>query len=395
MKKFRAWVFMMWRPILAFLTIAVIVGCVLGFNIGSLTPGASLSEQQYVSSLTSGKLLLKDPTYIVHKIPMYALFKLNIHSLALYRAVSAAFATLAVVSCFFILREWYTDRVALLGSWLFLSSAWVLHVGRLATPEASFLLMMPLLWTAVWLYNTTLRKSALLLLSLFSALAFYIPGFGWLLVVAGIWKYKHLLKETKQVPWWFITICVLIILATLAPLAWASAKDSGVLLSAFGLPHQLPQLRTILNNLIDIPVSLVLLGPSDAVKWLGRLPILDAFSTAMLILGIYSIRYHFRLTRIQLLTGSTIILIALISLGGAVTITSLIPVVYILIAAGVAFMLQQWLTVFPRNPVARTVATSLMSVAILFVSFYHINHYFIAWPQTPATKAAFNKSLLK
>jgi len=386
---------MMWRPILVFLAVAAVVGFILGFKLGSLTPGASAPEQQYVSSLTSGKLLLKDPVYIVHKLPMYMLYKLNIHSLAAFRAVSAVFATLAVVSCFFILREWYTDRVALLGSWLFLSSAWILHIGRLATPEASFLLMMPLLWIAVWLYNTTLRKSALLLLSFGSALAFYIPGFGWLLLTVGIWKRRLLWKELKHVPWWFISLCVLIIITTLIPLILASIHDRDILLRATGLPDRLPHIKNIAENLLNIPGYLFYKGPEDAIKWLGRLPLLDAFSAAMFILGVYSMRYHFKLTRIQLLAGSSIILALLIAIGGSVTITAVIPVVYILAAGGVAFMLQQWLVVFPRNPVARTIATTLMSISILFVSFYHVNHYFIAWPQTPATKAVFDQSLLK
>lgn len=386
---------MMWRPILIFLSVALIVGCILGFRLGGLTKGVSAPEQSYVASITSGKEILKHPVYAVHKLPVYVLFKLDVNRVAAYRAVSALFASLAVVSCFFILREWYTNRIAVLGSWLFLSSAWILHTGRLATPEASYLLLMPLLWAAVWLYNTTLRKTALLLLSFLCAASFYIPGFGWLLVITAIWQHKRIWDELKQVPWWFRVLCGFVIVVGLVPLLWAGIGSQRELLLAAGLPNNVPNLKTLAENLVHIPEYLFVRGPGDAVRWLGRLPVLDLFSGTMLLLGLYSMRYHLKLIRMQLLVGSTAFLALLITLGGPLTVTVLMPAVYILIAGGVAFMLQQWFTVFPRNPIARTIATTLISVSILLVSFYHINHYFIAWPQTPATKAAFKQSLLK
>ncbi len=378
-----------------FLGVSLVVGFTLGFHLGSLTKLASAPEQSYVASISSGRELAKHPAYIVHKLPVYVLFKLHVHHLAAYRAISAVFASLAVVSCFFVLREWYTTRVAILTSWLFLSSAWVLHIGRLATPESSFLLLAPLLWAAVWLYNTTLRKCALLLLSFLCAASFYIPGFGWLLLVMALWQRARIWDELKAVPWWFRAICGLVIVAGLVPLVWAGINSPRELLLAAGLPEHVPQPITLAANFISIPEQLVLRGPADPVRWLGRLPLLDIFSSCMLLLGLYSLRYHLKLIRIQLLAVSSLLFALLITLGGPATITLLMPAVYVLIAGGVAFMLQQWFAVFPRNPIARTIATSLISISILLVSYYHISQYFIAWPQTPATKAAFSQTLVK
>ncbi len=393
-KKIKAWAIMMWRPILIFIGVALVVSTVFGFHLGSLTNGASSEEVKYVSSIKSGKELLSNPVYSVHKIPVYILFKLNVDSIAAYRAISAAFASLAVVSCFFILREWYTNRIALLGSWLFLTSAWILHAGRLATPEASFLLLMPLLWATVWMYYTTLHKTALLLLSFLYAASFYVPGFGWLLVITAFWQHKRIWQELKNVPWWFRVLCGLVIFAGIVPLVLAGVQAPKELLLAAGLPDTVTNLKMLLDNFFNIPEWLFLSGPNDPVHWLGRLPLLDVFSTTMLVLGIYSIRYHLEFIRVQLLVGSSMLLTLLITLGGPVTITVLMPAIYILIAGGVAFLLQQWFTVFPRNPIAKTIATTMMSVSILLVSYYHISHYFIAWPQSPATKAAFSDKIV-
>lgn len=395
MKKYKAWLVIMWRPILAFTAVTLVVGCILGFRLGSLIGGVSAQEQSYISSNKSFKNIVDHPIYAAHKLPTYALNKLNMSNPAYFRAVSVIFATMAVASCFFVLREWYSDRIAVLGTWLFLVSAWTLHISRLATPEASFLLLMPLLWASVWLYNTTLRKTALLLLSLLAALSFYVPGFGWLIIATAIWRRKSLWSELKQVPVWFRLLCGLVIITCLTPLVRAGVLDSSELLLASGLPAQLPTIRMLGENLLAIPTQLFAKGPLDPVRWLGRLPLLDLFSAVMLVLGIYSARFHVTLIRMQILAASSLLLAVLITSGGPMTITALIPAVYFVIAAGMAFMLQQWFVVFPRNPIARSIGTSLLSVSVLLVSFYHISHYFIAWPGAPATRASFTHTLVK
>lgn len=395
MKQFKSWVVIMWRPVLGFMAVALVVGCILGFRLGDLSGGTSLSEKNYIASVSSPKQVLAEPEYIVHKLPVLALAKLNVKQVVAYRAVSAMLAALAVISCFFILREWYSVRIAILGTWLFLTSALVLHIGRLATPEATFLLFMPLLWTALWLYNTTLRKSAVLLLSIFTVICFYIPGLVWLLFIAAVWRRKSLFRELTAVPVWFRIVCLFIVIILLAPLGWAIFHTPREMLLVLGLPAQVPSISDLTQNLLSVPAQLFWQGPDDPVRWLGRLPILDVFSTVMFVLGIYSLRFYLKLVKVRLLLVCSVLLIILISLGGPVTITALIPIVYLVLSGGIAFLLRQWLVVFPRNPVARTLATTSMSLVVLVVSYYHISHYFIAWPGTPATKAAFSHSLVK
>ncbi len=386
---------MMWKPISVFVLVSVVVCGVLGFRIGALTKAASLPEKEYIASVDSAKKIARNPVLVVHKLPTYVLFKLGAKRVTLYRLVSAAFTALAVVSCFFILREWFSDRIALLGTGLFLSSAWVLHIGRLATPEASYFLILPLTWAAIWLYATTLRKTALIVLSLLSGLSFYIPGFGLLLIAVAIWQRKRIWVELKQVPVWFRIACAAGILLLLLPLILASIRQPDILLLAAGLPSNMPAIANIGRQAVAVPEYLLVRGPHDAVRWLGRLPLLDAFSSVMLLLGIYNLRFTWRLVRSQLLFAGAIYFGLLVSLGGPMTITILIPIVYVLIAAGITFLLQQWYGVFPRNPIARGIASTLVVFVVLLTSAYHLTHYFVAWPGAPETKAHFTYSLLK
>jgi len=208
-----------------------------------------------------------------------------------------------------------------------------------------------------------------------------------------IWQHKIIIKELKQVPWWFNTCAGLFVIILLAPLGYAVFHDTNQLLAVAGLPSTVPTINNMIHNFLNIPTGVLLKGPNSPSQWLGRLPYLDIASTAMLVLGVYSLRYHLLLIRAQLLVGCSLLFIILITLGGSVTSLALLPVIYLLIAGGLAFMLQQWFTVFPNNPVARTIATTLVSVLVLLISYYNISHYFIAWPQTPATRQAFGLQL--
>ncbi len=379
----------MWRPFLLCFGVLLVVGFVFGFRLGSLTHGVSAPEQSYVMSIYSGKALLNNPLYLAHKVPIYILFKLGVHAVGAYRAVSALFAISAVVSCFFILREWYSLRVAILGTWLFMSSAWVLHIGRLATPEASFFLVLPLLWAAIWLYFTTLHKTALIVLSVLLGLCLYLPGMVWFFLVLAIWQRKAIWREVKRVPIWYRIGASLVLVLILLPLLLAVIRSADVAIAALGLPSHPPTIKQLGQNAWNLPVSLFWRGPADPVRWLRPVPVLDAFSGVMLLLGLYSLRYHVTLIRTQVLLVVIGIASVLIVLGGPVTLSALVPILYLFIAAGIAFFLQQWFTVFPRNPLARGIATTFVSITVLLVSYYHINHYFIAWPQTPATRTAF------
>jgi len=54
-------------------------------------------------------------------------------------------------------------------------------------------------------------------------------------------------------------------------------------------------------------------------------------------------------------------------------------------------MLQQWFTVFPRNPFARSAGAILMTIVVLLAAYNGFSQYFIAWPNTPETKAVFTE----
>lgn len=394
MRKQIKWVKERWALLAGSLAITVLLTFVLGFGLGSLTKGVSSKEANYILGRDSGAKIARNPTYFPHKVPTYVLGKLKVSRIGAYRAVSAGFAAFAALSIYFILKRWYSLRVAILGAWLFVTSSWVLHFGRLASPEAVFLLLLPFIAAVVWMTTTNRHGLGMIVLSALVASSFYIPGFLWLAVALLVWQRKALFQIVKEQTGLVQAACGILVMTGILPLLLASIVSPANLLLAAGLPAELPSAIQVIRNAANIPYQLFLQGPNDPAVWLGKLPLLDTFSAVMLLLGVYSLRYNVQGVKTQVLGASALVLGILVALGG-LPMAALLPVVFMFIGAGVAFMLQQWFTVFPRNPIARGIGTTLMSIAVLLVSFHHINHYFIAWPQTPATRQVFNQSLVK
>jgi biotin transporter BioY len=112
----------------------------------------------------------------------------------------------------------------------------------------------------------------------------------------------------------------------------------------------------------------------------------------MCFLGGFVYFKYRRPIRTQLLVVIVLVGTVLVGLGGAVSLSIVVPFVYILAAAGIGLLLDRWYTVFPRNPIAQSVGIGLVSLTVLASCWYGYRHYFVAWPAAAATQAAFSVS---
>lgn len=87
------------------------------------------------------------------------------------------------------------------------------------------------------------------------------------------------------------------------------------------------------------------------------------------------------------------VLFILSGLGAGIDAIYIAPFLYIIAAAGIALLLQQWFTVFPKNPFARSVGVVLISICISASVAYNLHRYFIAWPHTPEVIREFQQPL--
>ena len=119
---------------------------------------------------------------------------------------------------------------------------------------------------------------------------------------------------------------------------------------------------------------------------------MDLFSGAMFAVGVYNYYLRFAMTRTKFLLWLSGVLAILIALFSLPTIT-LIPIVFVVVIAGITLLLQQWFTVFPFNPIARYVGLGLVIIATGLSCWFQLNRYFIAWRYNPTTQAVYQLKL--
>ncbi len=395
MKQFFRLVSNYWRSAITIgLGLTFVIG-LLWFKLGELPGGISSTEaiareHMMNKDVTFGSIL-DNPLYLPYSVALFVFQQFNVTTLGALRSISAFVGLGTVIAFYLLLRQWHTSRMATLGTVLFTTSSWFLHTARYGSTDILFAILIIFVFAGVWLQHSRYRATLLSLLLFCTSMTLYIPGMIWFVALGAVWQHKRILKEFHKVPTWFIVTWLTLGTIFVTPLVWSLIQDPGLIRPLLGLPQTLPSLATIARGLGTLPIQLLARGPNDPAIWLGRLPLLDLFSSVMLIIGLYWYMQRLRLDRTIFMIAVAIIGSLLLAIKGPVNMVFFLPFVYMIITAGMTFMLQQWFTVFPRNPLARNIGTILLSLAVIVTAYYHVTHYFIAWPNTPETQAAYQQ----
>jgi hypothetical protein len=391
MKKIQHTLMAHWRPLVIFISALIALGFTYTFRLSSLTHGL-LSSNEVRSHIASRSLhnILKDPLNAPYKLVDYVFLRLQPNSAAYSRITSVLFAMLACMLFGIIVYRWHGKRATILTTALFGTSGWLLHVGRLGTGDILFVLIpLTLILLASWANNTERHGLALLYMTFVAGLAFYTPGAIWFLLVGSFLIRKAIITHLRHARIWEKSVCILITLILAGLLGYAIYRDIHILRTWLFIPATIPAPLTILKQWLDTVIYLVFRGPSSASMWLGRSPILDSFTGVMAVIGTYFYITHHKNLRTRVLLSFTVLGSILVAFNGIQAIGYIIPIVYLLAGTGITYMLHTWLTVFPRNPVARTTGIVLLSAIVALAIGYHLTSYFVAWRYDPATVQAY------
>ncbi len=398
MRKYRPPVIDIVRPFLGAIVGIVVLTLLFGFRLDSVGPGVNLAESDTVlivqsRSLSARDILLQDPLYLPHKVGLYALEKLGLTSLGALRSVGASFAIIATISMYLILKHWHTRRIAIMGSILFATSSWLLHSSRLAVPEVSYLLLPVLIFLGTKLEQGKRPFVTLSVAILVSVVLLYVPGLVWLIIPAFLWQRKRLFERLSGVNRVASGLVLLLALVLIMPLIYTLVLGRVSWQLWLGYNGNFTSVIDILQNLAQLPVRILLRNEANPLITVGQLPFLDIATSILVLLGGYWYFFQRKLDRARLMVGGLLITMVLIAVNGPMLSALMLPFVYLLATAGLTLMLQQWFTVFPRNPLARGIALVLVSLVIGLIGFYHLNRYFVAWPNSPETKATFRTDI--
>jgi hypothetical protein len=314
------------------------------------------------------------------------------HQTWIFRLTSVIYAAVAISALVYILRRWYGPRTALFGFAILVCSAMFLHVGRLATPDIIFFAAIPLMLASnLLLYDYPERKTRLYLWVAVQLLALAVPGMIWFVLLNVVHQRSDLRQSLNGLKGWLpisalVALSVVLIVPLASGLLLGQAKVQS--LSLIGAPQTMPSISQLGKQASEAFVTISVRGNLPNDIWLNHLPVLDALLTVMLILGVNFYGKHLKAPRTILIAEYLLLAFILISVGPA-SFSLIAPIIYLIVAGGLAYLLHLWLKVFPRNPLARSLGIGLLIVAVVFSCGYSLRQYFVAWPHHPEAVQAF------
>lgn len=361
------------------------------YKLGSLTPGLSLAELKTLNTPVGLNALFSDPLYFpLDFIRSVFFFTVSDFGGFIGRAPNALFGLFAIVSFSYIIWRWHGRRTALFATALFATSAWVLHVSRLASFDVLYLCSIPVLLATGILLQKHGNKALVFYATLIAWLTLlYVPGMVWLVALTVYWQRDVLIEGLgyRKALWQrILSICIV---GISLPLLLINLFRPGQLVLWLGAPNYWEAPLVVLKQFGAVILHLFIRGPEDSDIWLGRLPIFDIFTLAMCVVGIYFYARHIKAYRTRMLLSYGVVGWLLVGLSGPVGLSLLIPLVYVFVAAGIAYLLREWLQVFPLNPFARGLGITLISIVVLMSCLYNLRSYFVAWPHNETTKSHF------
>lgn len=366
----------------------------LSYRLFSLTQHA-YSPGEVASHLQaqSWHNLYNDPVNIPYNIIVWLGATLGHHSFALNRVVAACFALGAVAVFFYIVRSWMSTRVAFLATILFICANGFLHTARLGTPAVLqlgilFFFALPILIHNVspgWRRRTVYGASAIF------AMLLYIPGMLWQLLLTVGMRRKRFVRIWKALTALQKSLLSLAILVVVTPLVWAGVRNWHVFTELLGLPATLPSLEQIFENAQTLASTLVFHSGFSPEYVTHGGALLTIAELILLALGVYAQVKPPRHKTNYYLIGATIISLVLILISGSAFLPALVPLLYLYVAGGIYYFLNEWLTVFPRNKFARFSGIAVIVLVVGFVTLYHIRSYFVAWPNSEYTKTVYTE----
>jgi hypothetical protein len=365
----------------------------MGFNLNGVVDGQNIYESHTLKYLESAPRPWYTPVNAPFLLPAYLVGKLIGNMLLGARVISFAYCLLSALCIFLLAKMWFNVRIATVVLLLFASSSWLLILSHSAT-FYSLLVASPLLLltSLAWFFRTKKHRFiSFLVFSIFLAFSLYVPYMFWVaLFVMAVLIFKER-KKLLLLKRWQIILPATVFLILLTPLFYATMHYPGLIKMLIGVPIEWPSIPQYFINLFSLYGGLFLQSKPLPELTLGKLPLLDIFSSAMLVLGIYYFisRWPNRRSVLILCCLAFLPLILALDTHFQMYLALLIPFIYLTVIVGFIELINQWVAYFPRNPLAKNIGIALVVLSISMISFYHLQRFYVAWPNSPQTKSVY------
>lgn len=381
-----------WRHIIIGLGIALIGYFVVFHGVMTMLPDYSPQEITAQASSSSLRAIWDQPLNALYKILVWVPFKLGHHSVVVTRLVAGTIALACATLFYFIVYSLFSHRIAILTTILFVTSSGFLHASHVGAPFILQLFGVLALLALIPAYILIRGKvMPVYLVAVAAALLLYIPGLLWFILLGAIVLNKRILQAFRAVSIKHQIFVCSIVLLLLLPLILAYFRQPSLVLASLGLPDSIPSLSEILNRAKSFAKSLFWAGKGPAEIMLVGAPLLNLIEFSLLFIGVCVQFKKPRLKSNFFVLGATLFIALLIIVGGVLNYMTLTPLLYLLMAGGLFYLLTQWHKVFPVNPIAHIVGTALTVGLVATSALFHIHAFYTAWPHSNPTRATFSQ----
>ncbi len=253
-----------------------------------------------------------------------------------------------------MVRRWFRMNVAIITSFIFITSAAFLTLARTGTPMimTTFWLSIILLAITNILHPESKSKVWVAVLLFAVPLSLYTPLMIYPLLsiaIAGI-LHPHVRFVARRQPIWHYAAATAIVIGLMTPLAISVQRYPTELFELAGIPAQWPSTATLGYNLKVIVKSIF--NIASAVVGTIPQPIFGAASLIIIALGFFKTVADRFSARSYMLLIWTAFVIPLVIVNPDKLLICLVPA-YLFMAIGVETLIREWYKLFPLNPYAR------------------------------------------
>jgi hypothetical protein len=377
-----------------YIYILIITGLIFFYKLAAIPNGRSIQENNAVHDLANHTFtlhyLIHNPTLIPSKLYYVLLNYLNMRSIFDIRLEGILISFVTIFIFYFLLKSLTTKFIAFITVLILASSPWFLQLIRNSSSSAIIVFSaVYFIYLSILLLRSK-RYNILLYLSLLSiALLLYVPGVIWLVLcfwfIDGKLFINVFSKASNLSKIMSIVISGLFVLPNVVGL-FLKPKLALDLLAI----HRIP-LNSIISSILDFPKYLFYENTTSTIYRVGNLPLVSLSVTILIIFGLILL-YKNRQTFITRFTVATILISwVLFVISGFHYLFMLLPLLSMTLGLGIFYLYNNWLKVFPKNPFAKIILYSLLSILAISIIYYQFNQYFVVWGHTSHILAVYKQ----
>jgi len=357
----------------------------------SRIPGqAAEAEHSLAQSAQSLGSIYDSPINAPYKL-LVLISTLISSSILAVRSISLVVFFGVIVAVFYTLQHWHSKNAAILATIAFGTNSVVLAVGRLGTPLVTvfgwFIFTAMLLWQVHGNSNKLVPSAVILGV----ATLLYVPGAPWFFLIFLFFYWDRFKKAFLHVKKTGVLFGALIGLLIITPLLLGFVRDPSTIRDWLMLSESI-ELSSVYRSILEVPSAFVYKLPRDALLNIGTLPVFDLASGFLFLIGLNAYRKKISLDRTRLMIVMALIAVLVGAFGQTITaIVLLLPFAFSMIAAGIEFLLDEWNSVFPKNPFAQSFGVVVIAVVVLFGAYYQLTRFLVVWPQAPETHEVYDR----